>query len=135
MSEPNKRHNRKIWRSCPVCKGKVCIAQRNGSWWVYCIEDRMHIRQRFFPHAHEAIEAWNEKANKQTNADLVRAMTDDELAEMFKGPLFFNKPWCCLHEHECRYVHEEGFMKCATCLLDWLKQEVEENGTDRKELP
>ena len=80
MSEPNKRHNRKIWRSCPVCKGRVVLGHRNQNWWVYCEYDASHIPQRFFPYAHEAIETWNVKENKKTNADRIRAMTDEELA-------------------------------------------------------
>ena len=47
---------------------------------MYCSEDSKHIRQKFFPYAHEAIEAWNMKANKQTNADRIRSMTDTQLA-------------------------------------------------------
>ena len=81
MGEINKRHNRKIWRACPVCKGRVVLGYRNQNWWVYCEDDTSHIPQRFFPHPHEAIEAWNVKGNKQTNADLIRSMTDEELAE------------------------------------------------------
>lgn len=56
-----------------------------------------------------------------TNADRIRAMTDEELAELFKSPLFFNKPWCCLHENPCRHLDSKEF-KCAECLLDWLKE-------------
>ena len=108
MSEPNKRHNRKIWRSCPVCKGKVCVAQRNGNWWVYCVEDRTHIRQKFFSHAHEAIEAWNVKANKQTNADRIRSMTDEEMAEFI-----------------CYQIIDRNIGIPPETWLDWLKQECE----------
>ena len=64
MGETNKRHNRKIWRPCPVCKGRVVLGHRNRDWWVYCEDNASHIPQRFFSYAHEAIEAWNEKENK-----------------------------------------------------------------------
>lgn len=80
MGETNKRHNRKIWRPCPVCKGRVVLGHRNQDWWVYCEDDASHIPQRFFPYAHEAIEAWNVKENKITNADLIREMSDERLA-------------------------------------------------------
>ena len=83
MSEPNKRHNRKIWRACPVCGGRVIVAHRNNDWWVYCEEDRTHIPQTYFNHAHEAIVFWNEKANKQTRADKVRELTNYQLAVLF----------------------------------------------------
>ena len=84
MGETNKRHNRKIWRSCPVCKGRVVLGHRNQDWWVYCEDDVNHIPhipQRFFPYAHEAIDEWNVKANKRSNADRIRSMTDEELAD------------------------------------------------------
>ena len=64
----------------------------------------------------------------QTNADRIRAMSDEELAEFFKSPLFFNKPWCCLHEKPCRHLDRKEFL-CAECLLEWLKQEVTEHST------
>ena len=68
----------------------------------------------------------NAKQSKpQTNADRIRAMSDEELAEFFKSPLFFNKPWCCLHETPCRHLDRKEFL-CAECLLEWLKQEVTE---------
>jgi len=112
MSEVNKRHNRKIWRACPVCKGRVVLGYRNQNWWVYCEYNTSHIPQRFFPHPHEAIEAWNIKGNKMTNADRIRAMTDEELANKMSGL--------------------ESF--ALTCgggwppekWLDWLREEVKE---------
>lgn len=58
-----------------------------------------------------------------TNYDLVKKMSVEELAELFKSPLFFNKPWCCLHEEPCRHLDKKEFM-CAECLLDWLRQEA-----------
>ena len=117
MSEPNKRHNRKIWRSCPVCKSRVVIAHRNDNWWVTCDEDSTHIPQRFFPYAHEAIEVWNVKANKQTNADRIRAMSDEELVTVFLNG-------CGLRN--CRSPKGTVYTDCHSCALDWLKEEASE---------
>ena len=108
MSEINKRHNRKIWRACPVCKGRVVHGYRNQNWWVYCEYDASHIPQRFFPYPHEAIEAWNVKENKQTKADRIRAMTDEELAE-----------WLAKNDPEC---------DPPEWWLDWLRQEAQDVG-------
>ena len=53
----------------------------------------------------------------QTNADRIRSMTDEELAEVLFG--------CCI-EHmgveECSHPEEA----CKSCVLDWLKEESEE---------
>ena len=115
MSEMNKRHNRKIWRACPVCKGRVVLGYRNQNWWVYCEYDTSHIPQRFFPYPHEAIEAWNVKGNKMTNADRIRSMTDGELAE-------YMSIYCCSHKsHDQRC---KQFKDCGLCWLDWLRKEA-----------
>ena len=49
----------------------------------------------------------------QTNADRIRSMTDEELAEVLFG--------CCI-EHmgveECSHPEEA----CKSCVLDWLKE-------------
>lgn len=62
----------------------------------------------------------------KTNADRIRNMTDEELAEMVSMKV-------------CRIVKPDGsdcpkgfyFGKCDKCVLKWLKQEVSEDaGTD-----
>lgn len=54
---------------------------------------------------------------KPSNADRIRAMTDEELAS-FLYHLWDNSSWCngCCDE-EC---------SCEPCWLDWLKQEAED---------
>ena len=52
--------------------------------------------------------------DKKTNADRIRAMTDDELAE------FLNCHNFCARNFDC----EKGKRPCKECNLDWLKQEV-----------
>lgn len=59
-----------------------------------------------------------------TNEDRVKSMSAKELAELFKSPLFFDKPWCTLHESPCRHLNDDGF-HCAECLVDWLEKEAE----------
>ena len=56
---------------------------------------------------------------KQTNADLIRSMTDEQFVELFTH-------LCCPYslggKVECN-VNNKG---CKTCWLDWLRQEVNE---------
>lgn len=53
---------------------------------------------------------------KQTNADKIRQMTDEELEKMI----------CCQNS---RHGAECARTPCPECILEWLKQEVDENGT------
>ena len=67
MGTINKRHNRHIERRCPVCGGKVIVANRSVWWWVAC-ESRTfpnHIPQVFYGTAKEAIDAWNERKGEE----------------------------------------------------------------------
>ena len=51
---------------------------------------------------------------RATNADRIRAMTDEELARWME-----QYERCVEHKRKCD-------SKCYQCWLDWLKQEVEE---------
>ena len=56
--------------------------------------------------------------NALTNADHIRSMTDEELAE------FWVEPVCGIRtEEECK---KNFRMECAACFLDWLKQPYKE---------
>ena len=55
---------------------------------------------------------------KQTNADRIRNMTDEELAKILFGS--------CLEvmgREQCNSFHNEG---CEKCVVQWLKSEVKE---------
>lgn len=61
------------------------------------------------------------KANEpfvQTNADRIRAMSDEELAD-----LLYNDPMCKVQS----YCSEYG---CEDCIRDWLKQHVKDGEDD-----
>ena len=65
-----------------------------------------------------------------TNAEKIRATSDEELAAVIvlepmgeKIPFCQNKPECDKLLDEDRDIPEE---MCAKCMLDWLKQEVKE---------
>ena len=59
-----------------------------------------------------AIKAFKEP---ETNADRIRAMSDEELAKTISGDAIY--PWCT-EEEPCKYE------SCTDCVLAWLKQEV-----------
>ena len=58
------------------------------------------------------------KPNSQTNADKIRAMSDEEMANEFSGqcPAIFGGTR--MSGEECA-----GFESCQECWLDWLRQE------------
>lgn len=60
-------------------------------------------------------------ANPKTNADRIRSMTDEELAQ-YMGDV---QTWGGCPNHGARNCTEN----CADCWLDWLKQEVTNNST------
>ena len=51
---------------------------------------------------------------KQSNGDLIRAKSDEELAKTISGDQIY--PWCT---KPCEYDN------CYDCVLAWLKQEAE----------
>lgn len=59
----------------------------------------------------------------QTNADRIRAMTDEELAVQIAWPYLASPPWCAEHI-TCPYISEDP-TPCDKCALDWLKSPVE----------
>ena len=65
---------------------------------------------------------------KRTNADRIRAMTDEELARMFllhDDNVYRHCPSDTIAEY-CQEKPEIECCDCNDCWLDWLKQEEEE---------
>lgn len=72
------------------------------------------------------IKAKWEAMKPTTNADRIRAMSDEELAKFFaqqkyRKPVFDGWLPLCYHVMGPRRCHEDG---CEKCWLDWLKQEA-----------
>ena len=70
-------------------------------------------------------EAWKPKNNPITNADKIRQMSDEELAEFlakqeYRKPTFDGWLPLCNHVMGDRICHRNG---CKECWIDWLKQE------------
>ena len=72
----------------------------------------------------ESCMAWKDNEEPQTNADTLRAMTDEELAE------FMNCGACPPGKYvsELCYDEDGGSVPdmCNLCWLDWLKEEAKE---------
>ena len=70
------------------------------------------------------------KVHKPTNADRIRAMTDEELAGIFLRADFCK---CCEHEKGgvcnfiCAYPNIPIYEGCRQAALKWMKQPVEED--------
>lgn len=64
-----------------------------------------------------------EEEHKQTNADRIRAMTDEELAMVITQTNYISPPWCADYNEPCRFI-EEDHTPCEVCALDWLKKEA-----------
>lgn len=64
------------------------------------------------------FEPWYKNTVK-TNADRIRAMSDEELEAMILAFKLGYAPWC---DHHCENEGEDG---CDTCISNWLKQPVE----------
>lgn len=70
----------------------------------------------------ENVLAWRDECFEimtlpQTNADRIRSMTDEELAEVLFGSYIEH-----MGVEECSHPEEA----CKSCVLDWLKAESEE---------
>ena len=72
-----------------------------------------------------AAKVWNchNQIKKQTNADRIRAMSDDELADYIFGVSVHEKP-CVLCSDDCDFC-ELSDEECKNRTLKWLQQEVE----------
>ena len=60
---------------------------------------------------------------QKTNADRIRAMTDEELAELFMQEYDGADSFTCPVPHPCPPEKEAS---CRECFLDWLREEAKE---------
>ena len=61
------------------------------------------------------------KSKNETNADKIRAMSDEELAEFIPCPHMVN--WGNGNYDTC--IHPNGKNGCKKCMLEWLRLEAE----------
>ena len=62
------------------------------------------------------------KRRPRTHADMIRNMSDEELAELISHP---KVNYCQKAEGTCTWDDD-----CAICCLEWLKKEVDDEHTD-----
>ena len=103
---------------CPKChKAGYVYYLGNSKYVAVCTNCNYYMTKEDFP-------LW--KASKtKTNADRIRTMTDEELAE-----------WICVHYRKtawCSDFDEESIAsgkcnptRCKVCVIDWLRKEVKE---------
>lgn len=95
-----------------ACKDCVHVRKPMRGFYnqVYC--DYLHIHVSDQPY-YDASKRCNGYKTKQTNADRIRAMTDEELADELLEwyAVFYAVEWS------------------RDMILDWLKQECDDNGT------
>lgn len=84
---------------------------------VKSIEELANLVLDDYEYKGKTIREWADRiANPETNADRIRAMSDEEMAEF----LFYawnNASWC-----SSKPCPED--QSCEPCWLDWLQQEV-----------
>lgn len=63
------------------------------------------------------------KKKSATNADRIRAMTDEELAMLLGASTIVSQPWCNMN-YDCPYIDQDP-VRCDLCALEWLRREAE----------
>ena len=103
--------------SCPRCGGRVRSV--SIGWKCESCQGFIDMRGEFHQHKEEPF------MPPMTNADRIRAMSDEKLAEFISrieigdfGPLVYGKTFCDL----C-----SGQYECDDCRLWWLQQPAEED--------
>ena len=101
--------------SCqPSVYGATCLARRYGLKDINAYN--LKIVLEFIDEYFEIVES-----DKQTNADRIRNMSDEELAEFNLCPHMVN--WKKGNYDTC--IHPNDKDACKKCMLDWLQSEAE----------
>ena len=96
----------------------ICVKCENFNWCGKKIVGSTAILTR--------CSSYEEKATV-TNADRIRSMTDEELAEWYyrdtATEAYTQPPWCIPVGMPCKHIDMDE-PDCKDCLTSWLKQEV-----------
>ena len=99
------------WRNDPIkSTGFDAQIKHEDGFELHFYTDRLEAYRAVEKVCQEQIDR-----KPKTNADKIRQMTDKELVNII----------CC---QDSRHGDECVNTPCAECLLDWLKQEVSDNG-------
>lgn len=90
------------WK-CKSCRGFISL--QDGKFYEY-------VEKPFMP--------------PQTNADRIRAMSDEELENGIRAVSLGHDPWC---DHHCKMCGDDN---CNSCLANWLRQPVKDGEDDGK---
>lgn len=113
-------HSRLIWLLGDIPVESFEPADKNTLIvWVNSDYITEELKRRHGMAKYDPDEFFNRK--KPTNADRIRAMSDEELAELLGYGDY--PPWCVVHE-ECPDIKIDP-PSCEKCALDWLKSPVE----------
>jgi len=94
-------------RKCPVCGGK--LRSEAIGWICYDCQGFIDMQGVFHEHKEKPF------MPPQTNADRLRAMSDEELAETIACPKGLFDRMDCFDDNR----------DCMACALEWLKQPAE----------
>lgn len=98
--------------TCRNCKhDKFAVDEMDGSQFHWC--------KKYYDSYDDSKAEECESYEPKTNADKIRGMTDEELAEFFFEP---NQEFC----RKCKYLGSDcDGLYCKESMLDWLKQPAE----------
>jgi hypothetical protein len=92
----------------------------------HCVNLKNEWCEKVIDSPHPDIERDCEHFRQKTNADRIRAMSDEELAEWLEEVDCYNCD-CCVYQRECRLEYDEEKHDCATGRMNWLKQPYKED--------
>lgn len=108
--------------SCPRCGGRVRSV--SIGWKCESCQGFIDMRGEFHQHKEEPF------MPPITNADRIRSMSDEELADIFLRADFCK---CCEHEKDgvcnyiCAYPNIPLYDGCKQAALKWMKKPAEED--------
>ena len=114
-------------KSCPNCQGRMVTV--SIGWKCLSCRGFVDVDGDFF--------GYNETPfmHPKTNADRIRAMSDEELAEWIAYIIPYTCD-CCVYQNPCRFEHDTETVDytekyhCREGIMAWLKQPAEEGHKD-----
>ena len=94
--------------------GKCCYGVMKGANRLFCSVQNCLCEEVLYCEDYEPI------VKPQTNADRIRSMTNEELADWYFDKVSSCVPYCSMLQDGCP-EHDD----CKICLLEWLRQECE----------
>ena len=120
--------NNRVWLKCLNCGEKLYLGKRMGDaqyWWYDYGDGELgrQLNEFYKKHAdcvyreNGAIDNYTIEFEVATNANKIRAMTDEELAHVIMCPKDIDGTGI----YGCEHSHKDAEM-CYKCALQWLKR-------------